>query len=184
MRRIAVAYISVLVVGCATAITASPAAAAGPTAIGVDSDGVVGFANGGQINRYSGTDGTALPSWGTPGSGAGQIGGVVAIDVAPGPTGNVWILDTNRHVQEFSRAGAFIRGIQLAACGSGIVTNPLARGGLDVSNDNVYVAHPCANSLLRLQRSNLQTMATTSPTQAKGVSTQLYPSAPANTNAT
>jgi hypothetical protein len=186
MRRIAVAIFSVLVVGCVAAIGASPAAAAGPTAIGVDSDGIVyvGFASGGQIKRYSGVDGSALSSWGTPGSAAGQIGGVVAIDVAPGSSGNVWVLDTNRRVQEFTRAGAFIRGVQLAACGSGIVTNPLARGGLDVTNDNVYVAHPCANSLLRLQKSNLQTMATTSPTQPKGVSTQLYTSAPANTVAT
>lgn len=187
MRRIVLAFLSVLAIGAAGAVGGtSIAAAAGPTAIGVDSDGVVyvGFANGGQIKRYSGTDGSSLPAWGTPGSAAGQIGGVVAIDVAPGSTGDVWVLDTNRRVQEFTRAGQFVRGIQLAACASGIATNPLARGGLDVTNDSVYVAHPCANSLLRLQLSNLQTMATTSPTQPKGVSTQLYNTAPANTIAT
>jgi hypothetical protein len=166
-------------------VVASPARAAGPTAIGVDSAGVVyvGFANGGAIKRYSGSDGSPLAPWGTPGSAAGQIGGVIAIDVAPGSSGNVWILDTNRRVQEFTRSGTFVRGIQLGACSGAITPNPLQRGGLDVTNDSVYVAHPCDNSLLRLRVSDLQTQATASPTAVKGVSAQLYSSAPSNTNA-
>jgi hypothetical protein len=185
MRRSAV-VLSALVAAFVAVATPTPALAAGPTAIGVDSAGVVyvGFANGGQIKRYAGTDGAPLAPWGTPGSAAGQIGGVVAIDVAPGGSGNVWILDTNRRVQEFTRAGQFVRGIQLGACGGGITANPLQRGGLDVSNDSVYVVHPCANSILRLQLSNLQTMATASLTQPKGVSSQLYGTAPAGTVAT
>lgn len=165
------------------AASSSPAVAAGPTAIGVDSAGVVyaGFANGGMIKRYSGTDGSPLAAWGTPGNAAGQLGGVVAIDVAPGSPGDVWILDTNLRVQEFTRAGQYVRGIQLGPCDGGVTPNPLLRGGLDVSNDSVYVAHPCANSLLRLRLSDLQTQATASPTAPKGVSAQLYNTAPSNT---
>jgi hypothetical protein len=159
------------------------ASAAGPTAIGVDSAGVVyvGFANGGSIKRYSGSDGSPLAPWGTAGSAPGQIGGVIAIDIAPGSSGNVWILDTNRRVQEFTRSGTYIRGIQLGACSGAITPNPLLRGGLDVSNDSVYVAHPCDNSLLRLRLSDLQTQATASTPSVKGLSAQLYSSAPANT---
>jgi len=165
--------------------SASSAQAAGPTAIGVDSAGVVyvGFANGGQIKRYAGADGSPLAPWGTAGNAPGQLGGVIAIDVAPGSSGNVWILDTNRRVQEFTRSGTFVRGIQLGTCSGSITPNPLQRGGLDVSNDSVYVAHPCDNSVLRLRASDLNIMATASPTAPKGVSAQLYSSAPANTNA-
>lgn len=180
MRRFC-AFVAVL----AFCAVASPARAAGPTAIGVDSAGVVyvGFANGGMIKRYAGSDGSPLAPWGTAGSAPGQLGGVVAIDVAPGGSGNVWILDTNRRVQEFTRAGQYVRGIQLGTCGGAITPNPLQRGGLDVSNDSVYVAHPCDNSLLRLRLSDLQTQATASPTAPKGLSAQLYGTAPANTNA-
>ena len=107
----------------------------------------------------------------------------IAIDVAPGSSGNVWILDTNRRVQEFTRSGTYVRGIQLGACSGSITPNPLQRGGLDVPNDSVYVAHPCDNSLLRLRVSDLQTQATASTPSVKGVSAQLYSSAPPNTNA-
>ena len=68
-----------------------------------------------------------------------------------------------------------------APAAAAITPNPLQRGGLDVTNDSVYVAHPCANSILRLQLSNLQTMATASLTAPKGVSAQLYGTAPADT---
>ncbi|WP_354702426.1 hypothetical protein DSM112329_02785 [Paraconexibacter sp. AEG42_29] len=168
------------------AIGAAPSQAAGPTAIGADSAGVVyaGFAGGGQIKRYQGNDGAPLPSWGTPGSAAGQIGGVVALDAAPGSAGNIWILDTNRRVQEFSRTGQFVRGIQLDACDSGVTPDPLTRGGLDVTNDDVFVAHPCANSVLRLNKSDLQTVSTGSLSAPKGISAQLYPSAPEPTRRT
>ena len=180
MRRIA------LLVGVLLACSwTSSAQAAGPTAIGVDSAGVVyvGFANGGLIKRYAGSDGSALAPWGTAGNAPGQLGGVIAIDVAPGSSGNVWILDTNRRVQEFTRSGTYQRGTQLGACSGSITPNPLQRGGLDVSNDSVYVAHPCDNSVLRLRSSDLNIMATASPTAPKGVSAQLYGSAPSNTNA-
>ncbi len=178
MRRFAV-LVGVLV----CCVGAPPALAAGPTAIGVDSAGVVyaGFASGGKILRYAGSDGSPLAPWGTPGSAPGQLGGVVAIDVAPGSAGNVWILDTNRRVQEFTRAGQYVRGIQLGACAGSIAPNPLQRGGLDVSSDSVYVAHPCDNALLRLRVSDLQTQATASPAAVKGISAQLYSSAPSNT---
>src|ERR1044072_4200976 len=160
-----------------------PAGAAGPTAIGVDSAGVVyvGFADGGMIKRDAGSAGSPLAPWGTPGSAPGQLGGVIAIDVAPGSSGNVWILDTNRRVQEFTRSGTYIRGIQLGSCSGSITPDPLQRGGLDVSSDSAYVAHPCDDPLLRLRVSDLQTQATASPAAVKGVSAQLYSTAPPNT---
>jgi hypothetical protein len=84
-------------------------------------------------------------------------------------------------VQEFTRAGQYVRGIQLGACSGSIAPNPLLRGGLDVSSDSVYVAHPCDDSVLRLRLSDLQTQATASPAAVKGVSAQLYSTAPSNT---
>ena len=119
MRRRAV-FFSALVVAC-VGVGGTPAFAAGPTAIGVDNAGVVyvGFANGGQIKRYAGTDGAPLAPWGTPGSGAGQIGGVVAIDVAPGGAGNVWSAQDapgTRRVQEFTRAGQFVAATRPTHC--------------------------------------------------------------------
>ncbi len=177
-----------IAVGCVFAAT-SVAQAAGPTAVATDSDGVVyaGFENGGQIKRYSGSDGSFLGAWGTAGSGAGQIGGVVALDVAPtgsgGNAGNVWVLDTNRRVQEFTRSGTFIRGFQLNACGAGITPNPTNRGGLDVALNDIYVAHPCRNQVFRYARSNLSQQAAVSVNQPKGVSAQLYGTAPGSTQA-
>ncbi|HEY5196560.1 MAG TPA: hypothetical protein VIJ51_05990 [Solirubrobacteraceae bacterium] len=130
---------------------ASPAVAraAGPTAIGQDAQGTsyVGFATGGQVERVD-ANGNVLSSWGTPGSAAGQLGGVVAISVAP--TGNVWILDTNDRVQQFTPAGSYVSGTTLPACGGGGTPDPLSRGGLDVTATQIFVAHPCADQVIRM----------------------------------
>jgi len=160
----------------------SGAQAAGPTAIGVDGAGVVyvGFENGGQIKRYAGSDGTPLAPWGAPGTAPGQLGGVAAIDAFPGP--NVWVLDTNRRVQEFTRSGTFIRGVQLPLCDHGSPPSG-KRGGLDVSNDSVYAASPCSSHIVRYRLSDLGEAANTSLPLARGLSAQLYPSAPASTQA-
>ena len=168
-------------------VSVAPAAAAGPTAIAADSSGVVyaGFGTGGQIKRYAGTDGAPLTPWGAAGNNPGQLGGVVAIDVAPGDLGNVWILDTNRRVQEFSRSGTFIRGFQLGACAAGITPEPLTRGGLDVTNDEIYVAHPCANEIFRFRRNDFGLNSQGGTAQIpKGVSAQLYATAPVETRRT
>src|SRR4051812_46326216 len=73
----------------------------GPTAIAENSQGVtyIGFPGGGKIHRLD-SAGAAQTSWGTPGSAAGQIGAVMALAVAPG--GDVWVLDDNRRLQEFT----------------------------------------------------------------------------------
>ena len=75
--------------------------------------------------------------------------------MSPPARGNVWILDTNRRVQEFSRSGTYIRGFQLEACDPGISPDPLLRGGLDVTNDMIYVVHPCADRVYRYEKSSL-----------------------------
>ena len=181
--KLIAATLAILAALAASLAFAGSASAAGPTAIATDSDGVVysGYASGGFIQRNQGSDGAALSSWGTAGSNPGQLGGIVAIDVAPG-SGNVWILDTNRRVQEFSRSGTYIRGFQLEACDPGISPDPLLRGGLDVTNDMIYVVHPCADRVYRYEKSSLDQKAWTADVAGplKGASAQLYSSAPNN----
>lgn len=163
---------------------ASSASAAGPTAIATDSDGVVyaGYATGGTISRYSGIDGTPKGSWGVAGNAPGQLGGIVAIDVAPGSAGNIWVLDTNLRVQEFTRAGAYIRGFQLEPCAAGISPDPTLRGGLDVTNTDIYVVHPCRDKVQRFSVADLVEKAWTTGVAGplKGASAQLYGTAPAS----
>ncbi len=164
---------------------AAPAAAAGPTAIATDSDGVVyvGYASGGTIERFRGSDGAQLGSWGTAGNAPGKLGGIVALDVAPGDSGNVWVLDTNRRVQEFTRSGTYVRGFQLEPCATGISPDPALRGGLDVTTNMIYVVHPCRDKVQRFAKGTLVEKAWTSgvPGPLKGASAQLYGTAPANT---
>ena len=167
----------------ATLAFAGSASAAGPSAVAVDSDGTVytGYVSGGSIQRNRGSDGAALASWGVAGNNPGQLGGIVAIDAAPG-NGNIWILDTNRRVQEFSRSGTYIRGFQLDACEAGINPDALLRGGLDVTNDMIYVVHPCRDRVYRFDKATLVEKAWTGdvPGPLKGASAQLYASGPAD----
>lgn len=181
--RSILALLAVLAALGALLVAASAASAAGPTAIATDSDGVVysGFASGGTIQRNAGADGAPLASWGVAGNNPGQLGGIVAIDVAPGSSGNVWILDTNRRVQEFTRSGTYIRGFQLDACDAGISPDPLMRGGLDVTNDMIYVVHPCRDRVYRHDRSDLVEKAWAQVDgPLKGASAQLYGTAPSS----
>ena len=131
------------------------AQAAGPTAIGVDDAGTsyVGFPSG-AVKRYNVGSGTDLGAWTTQVANAdGKLGPIAGIDVEPaGVTangGDVWILDGNRRVQEFTRAGAFIRGFRLDECDGGNSHEPGVEGGLDVTADAIYVAHPCADRIFR-----------------------------------
>lgn len=82
-------------------LAAPSALAVGPSAIGAGSDGTsyVGYPLTGGVQRIA-VDGTtaSVPAWGTPGAGEGQLGGIVAIGVAPGSDGHVFVLDTNRRV--------------------------------------------------------------------------------------
>lgn len=176
--------ILVALAGTFTLASAATASAAGPTAIATDSAGVVysGYASGGTIQRNQGANGAPLSSWGTPGSSPGQLGGIVAIDVAPGGSGNVWILDTNRRVQEFTRSGTYVRGFQLDACDAGVTPNPSLRGGLDVTNNMIYVVHPCRDRVYRYAKSDLVEKAWTAGVAGplKGASAQLYGTAPAD----
>jgi hypothetical protein len=110
---------------------------------------------------------------------------VIAIAVAPlasgghAHEGDVWVLDANLRVQEFTRDGQFVQGTQLSPCSPGVSPDPLARGGIEVTHDSVYVSHPCADEVLRLARSSLATLATAPVAAPKGLAAQLYPTAPA-----
>ncbi len=139
--------------------TASPAA--GPTAVATDSDGIVyaGFASG-AVSRYRAVDGAPLAGWQTQVEDViGSMGPIVAMDVAPAAGvsngGQVWVLDANRRVQEFSRAGEFIRGFRLGPCEDAEDPAPAAKGGIDVTDRAVYVAHPCAHRIERVALSDL-----------------------------
>ena len=145
--------LAVAVAGVAAA--AQVATAAGPIAIGVDDEGRsdAGFASG-AVTRYRLGDGQGLGAWTTQVANAdGRLGPIMAIDVAPAGAvangGNVWILDANRRVQEFTRGGAYIRGFRLDACDSSNDPQPGEEGGIDVTADAVYVAHPCGDRVLR-----------------------------------
>lgn len=176
-------------------LTAASAMAVGPSAIGTGSDGTsyVGYAATGGIQRIA-VDGTTtgLPAWGTPGSGAGQLGGIVAIGVAPGTDGHVFVLDTNRRVQEFTKGGTFVKGTQLSACTNG-TPDATKYGGLDVRVDGasttpvaLYVAHPCANQVLKLDPASatLAVAETTTTTSRPGrITSPRYLTGPANTRA-
>jgi hypothetical protein len=138
------ACVAIALVGPASAL----AAGTGPTAIGQDSNGIsyVGFATGGTIARYD-ANGNALSSWGTPGTTLGTLGGIVAISVDP--SNNVWVLDTNLHVQEFTTSGTYEGGFALPPCAAGLTPEPATYGGLAVTSSSVYVAHPCDDTILR-----------------------------------
>jgi hypothetical protein len=176
-------------------LAAPSALAVGPSAIGTDNNGVsyVGYPTTGGIQRFAPADGssTAQPAWGTPGSGPGQLGGIVGIGVGAESNGRVWVLDTNRRVQEFSKDGAFIRGVQLPACSSGLSPDATQYGGIDVRADNtsdtavaIYVAHPCANQVLKLDPNTLATTQTTTTSSRPGrVNAQRYLSASEATRA-
>jgi hypothetical protein len=134
--------------------------AAGPTAIAVDSNGTsyVGYASG-AVTRVS-APGSQLPRWTTPVADAsGSLGAIMAIDVAPSESnpnaGNVWVLDSNRRVQEFTRDGSFVRGFRIDACDGGNSPEPGREGGLYLTTQQIYVAHPCGDRIMRFPISSL-----------------------------
>ena len=176
-------------------LLAAPSAfAVGPSAIGTGSDGTsyVGYPLTGGIQRIA-VDGTALPSWGLPGAGEGQLGGIVAIGAAPGANGNVFVLDTNLRVQEFTKGGTWVKGTQLPACTNG-TPDATKYGGLDVRVDGatsttpvaIYVAHPCANQVLKLDPASptLAVTQTATTTSRPGrIASPRYLTGPTNTRA-
>ncbi|CAB4912415.1 unannotated protein [freshwater metagenome] len=178
-------------------LLAAPAALAEqPSAIGVGSDGTsyVGYPLSGGVQRIA-VDGstTALPAWGTAGTGAGQLGGAVGIAVAPGADGHVWVLDSNLRVQEFTRGGQFVKGTQLPACTAGVAPDATRFGGIDVRVDGasttpvaLYVSHPCANQVLKLDPASptLAVTRTAATTSRPGrIASPRYLTGPTNTRA-
>jgi hypothetical protein len=158
------ACVAIALVGPASAL----AAGTGPTAIGQDSNGIsyVGFATGGTIARYD-ANGNALSSWGTAGTTLGTLGGVVAISVDP--SNNVWVLDTNLNVQEFTSTGTYEGGFTLPPCAAGVTPDPVNYGGLDVTSTSVYVAHPCDDTILRYSLTGSLYAERTLPGRPRGI---------------
>ena len=161
---------------CFAAVPAS-AVAAGPSAIAVDDAGTsyVGFPSG-AVARYRLGDGQSLGAWSTQVADAdGRLGPVMAMDVAPAGAslngGNVWILDANRRVQEFTRSGGFVRGFRLDACDGSNDPQPGREGGIDVTADAVYVAHPCGDRIHRYALAALPAAGTSAavPAATQGV---------------
>jgi len=119
-----------------------------PTAIAVDGNGTsyVGDGDSGQIKVYDST-GAFVAAWGTPGQAAGQLGGVIAMDLDA--AGNVYVLDTYNRVQEFTAAGAYVTGTALPACTRGSAPSAPGLGGLDVTPQFTFVASPCSDVVYR-----------------------------------
>jgi hypothetical protein len=158
-------------VACVLLLGPAQALGAGPNAIAVDSDrtSYLGF-DSGAITRVS-ASGSALPRWTTPvGDADGSLGPIMAIDVGASesnPNGrNVWILDANRRVQEFTRDGTFVRGFRLQDCEGGNVPEPGREGGIAVTHDQIYVAHPCGNKIFRYATASLPATGTSAAVPA------------------
>ncbi|MCW2990756.1 MAG: Ig family protein, partial [Solirubrobacterales bacterium] len=101
----------------------------------------------GEIHVYDGS-GALVDVWGGPGPAAGQLGGVIAMDLGPG--GNVLVLDTYNRVQEFTQDGTFVRGAPLPACAGGASPSAPGLGGLDAAGTTVWVSSPCSDVVYRL----------------------------------
>jgi hypothetical protein len=147
LRSIALAAAGVL------ALAAGPARAdfIPPTAIAVDGEGTSFVGNGstGGIWVYD-SAGAPVDVWGDVGQGAGQIGGVIAVDLTPG--GNLLVLDTYNRVQEFAQDGTFIRGAALPFCTKGSAPFAPGLGGLDAAGSSVWVSSPCSDVVYRLNQ--------------------------------
>lgn len=140
-------------IGCALSLLpAGPAGAdtIAPTAIAVAPDhrSFAGDGASGEIRVYDDA-GVLVDAWGDPGQGAGQIGGVIAVD--RDNDGNVYVLDTYNRVQVFSELGDFLRGDALPSCTGGATPSAPGLGGLDVSGSSVFVASPCSDMVYRLR---------------------------------
>ncbi|MFL5847283.1 MAG: hypothetical protein ACJ762_21610 [Solirubrobacteraceae bacterium] len=138
--------------GCALALAPAASAQADnipPTAIAVDDEGTSFVGNGstGEIRVYDNT-GVLVDAWGEPGQGAGQIGGVIALDL--NPDGDLVILDTYNRVQEFTPDGTLVRGAALPLCTKGTAPSAPGLGGIDAAGSTVWVSSPCSDLVYRL----------------------------------
>lgn len=164
-------------------VLTSPAAAAtsdGPTAIAAAPDGSVfaGFRSG-AIVEFDGGSGAKAKRVRIPtGKGRGAVGGIVALDFAPN-SDKLWVLDTNRRIQQFSTAGKLRRSLRLGSCSGSLRPAPGVRGGLDVTSDSIYVAHPCRDQVLRYDRAKRKLRASASAVDAHGIAAQADLGAPA-----
>lgn len=158
----------------------------GPTAVAVADDGTVfvGFPSGAIVSYEGGSGGRGdslnIKRFNAAiGDRQGKVGGVVALDIASeGGKERIWVLDENRRVQQFTFRGKLRRSLKLKPCDSG--TKPAAgeRGGLDVTSDSIFVAHPCRDQVARYDRSDLDLRASVGVDDPHGLAAQSNPSAP------
>ena len=116
----------------------NPHAVWAPGAVAVDASGTVFIADTGNDRiRVLTAAGGLLASWGTPGSGSGQLSGPVAL--ALGPDGRVYVADTgNNRVEVFETNGTFVRTFGSSGTGDGQFDHP-AGIALDTQG-SVYVS--------------------------------------------
>jgi hypothetical protein len=167
-----------------SAATAPPARAsgAGPTAIAAATDGTVfvGFKSGAIVAYEGGTGAAGKRLKIHTADQRGSVGGIVALDFAPDSSKKIWVLDTNRRVQQFSTSGKLLRGLRLAPCDHPLRPAAGVRGGLDVTADSIYVAHPCQDEVDRFDREQLKLRALAGVASPHGLAAQADPGAPAS----
>jgi tripartite motif-containing protein 71 len=109
----------------------------GPFYLGLDSSGNiwVAYSWDNKIGEFS-NEGVLIRTWGTAGSGPGQL--LDPYGVAPDPEGNIWVSEYgNNRVQVFTPSGEYIYGF--GATGSGPGQFNEAPHGLAFFGSNVYV---------------------------------------------
>jgi len=109
----------------------------GPFYLGLDSSGDiwVAYSWDNKIGEFS-NEGVPLKTWGTAGSGPGQL--LDPYGVAPGPEGNIWVSEYgNNRVQVFTPSGEYIYGFGASGSGPGQFNE--APHGLAFFGSNVYV---------------------------------------------
>lgn len=96
-----------------------------PSGIAVDRQGNIWVTDlKGRVQKFT-PAGVLLGSYGTKGSGAGQLNAPKGLDVAP--NGEIWIADSGNHrIAVFNESGAFVKNIGSLGSGLGQLNTPLA----------------------------------------------------------
>lgn len=130
----------------ATLLVAPSAQADRPTALAIDRNGITHVADsaGGRVSRLS-ASGARLTDF------PARLPTLAGIDV--GPDDHLWVLGDGGAVYEHDTDGRILRQVSVTPCTR--AKAPTVNGGLDVSRDFVFVASPCGDDVVRLDRTTL-----------------------------